>query len=63
GPADQEGLRRGDILVTMDGWKTESIENLMYVLKQEDVRRGDETVFYIIRDGEPFYGNIRIASN
>ncbi|MCP4078974.1 MAG: PDZ domain-containing protein [Planctomycetaceae bacterium] len=63
GPADQEGLRRGDILVTMDGWKTESIENLMYVLKQEDVRRGDETVFYIIRNGEPFYGNIRIASN
>ena len=63
GPADEEGLRRGDVLVTMDGWKTESIDNLKYVLKQENVRQGSETIFYIIRDGEPFYGNVRIASN
>ncbi len=62
GPADREGLRRGDILVTMDGWKTESLENLMYVLGQEDVRRGDETVFYILRNGEPFYGNVRMTA-
>ena len=63
GPADEEGLQRGDVLVTMDGWKTESIENLKYVLKQENVLQGSETIFYIIRDGEPFYGNVRIASN
>ena len=62
GPADREGLRPGDILVTMDGWNTESMDNLIYVLNQEDIRQGGETVFYIIRNGETFYGNIRLAS-
>jgi serine protease Do len=62
GPADREGLRRGDILVTMDGWKTETIDNLIYVLGQADVRQGEETIFYIIRNGEPCYGNVRLAS-
>lgn len=62
-PADRQGLRRGDILVTMDGWKTETVENLMYVMNQEDVRSGAETVFYIVRNGEPFYGHIRMAAS
>ncbi len=62
-PADKEGIRRGDILVAMHGWKTETVDNLKYVLKQPDVRQGNECVFYIIRNKEPFYGNIRAAQN
>lgn len=62
-PAAKEGMRRGDILVAMHGWKTETVENLQYVLERSDVRRGNECVFYIIRDKEPFYGNIQAGEN
>jgi serine protease Do len=61
-PAAREGIRTGDVLVAMHGWRTESIDNLMYVLALPEVAGGDEVVFYIIRAREPFYGNIRIVA-
>lgn len=62
-PAAREGIRPGDILVAMHGWRTESVENLLYVLALKDVAAGNEVVFYVIRNSEPFFGNIRAASN
>ncbi len=62
-PAAREGIREGDILVAMHGWRTESVENLLYVLGLQDVSAGNEVVFYIIRDSEPFFGNIRVAGS
>ncbi len=61
-PAAREGIHEGDVLVAMHGWRTESVENLMYVLALKDVTAGAEVVFYIIRNREPFFGNIRISS-
>ncbi len=61
GPAAKQGIRAGDILVAMHGWRTESIENLLYVLALDDVTSGQEIVFYIIRGSEPFFGNLRVA--
>jgi serine protease Do len=61
-PAAREGIRAGDVLVAMHGWRTESVENLMYVLALQDVASGSEVVFYIIRNRDPFFGNIRISS-
>ena len=61
-PAAREGIQPGDILVAMHGWRTESIENLLYVLALNDVASGDEIVFYIIRNNEPFFGHIRLAA-
>ena len=61
-PAEAEGIIEGDVLVAMHGWKTESIDNLSYVLEQEDVKKKKGFLFYILRDKEPFWGEMRIAS-
>lgn len=59
--ADKEGIMRGDILVAMHGWKTESLENLAYILEQKDVKERNNFMFYILRDKEPFWGQMRVA--
>jgi len=59
--ADKEGIMSGDILVAMHGWKTETLENLAYILDQKDVKENKEFMFYILRDKEPFWGQMRIA--
>lgn len=59
--ADTEGIMPGDILVAMHGWKTESLENLAYILNQQDIKQHGDFMFYILRDKEPFWGQMRIA--
>lgn len=61
-PAEEEGIMPGDILVAMHGWKTESLENLAYVLQRPDVVERKDFMFYIIRDREPFWGQMRVAT-
>ena len=51
----------GDVIVAMHGYKTESIENLTYVLKRSDVLERESFMFYILRDKEPFWGQMRVA--
>ena len=61
-PAEAEGIMPGDILVAMHGWKTESLENLAFVLQRPDVIEQKDFMFYIIRDKEPFWGQMRVAN-
>ncbi len=61
-PAEEEGIMPGDILVAMHGWKTESLENLAFVLQRPDVVERKDFMFYIIRDKEPFWGQMRVAN-
>ncbi len=61
-PAEEEGILEGDIIVAMHGWKTETIENLAFVLGEDVVRNEKEFMFYILRDREPFWGQMRVAS-
>jgi serine protease Do len=61
-PAESEGIMPGDVLVAMHGWKTESLENLAYVLQRPDIVKRQDFLFYILRDKEPFWGQMRIAS-
>lgn len=61
-PAQEAQIMEGDILVAMHGWKTESLENLAYVLQQPDLKSSQQVLFYILRDREPFYGQMRVAS-
>ena len=60
-PAEDEGILAGDIIVAMHGWKTETIENLSFVLGEDVVRDQGDFMFYILRDKEPFWGQMRIA--
>ena len=61
-PAEREGMMPGDILVAMHGWKTESLENLAYILQREDIVKRENFMFYILRDKEPFWGQMRVAN-
>ena len=61
-PAEAEGIMPGDILVAMHGWKTESLENLAYILQRPDIKQRKNFMFYILRDKEPFWGQMRVAS-
>ncbi len=61
-PAESEGIMMGDVIVAMHGWKTETIENLAYILEREDINKQNNFMFYILRDNEPFWGQIRVAS-
>lgn len=60
-PAESEGIVPGDIIVAMRGYKTESLENLAYVLQRTDVAQQKSFMFYILRDKEPFWGQMRVA--
>lgn len=61
-PADAEGIMAGDILVAMHGWKTESLENLAYILQRPDIAKQKSFMFYILRDTEPYWGQMRVAN-
>jgi serine protease Do len=60
-PAERENLRVGDVLVAMAEWKTESIDNLEYILRNPDIQSRKYFKFYIFRNTEPLYGQIRLA--
>jgi len=60
-PADSEGILEGDVLVAMAGYKTESLENLQWVLEQPDLQSQSSFMFYILREKEPFWGKMRVA--
>jgi len=60
-PADSEGILEGDVLVAMAGYKTESLENLQWVLEQPDLQKQSSFMFYILREKEPFWGKMRVA--
>jgi serine protease Do len=61
GPAAQQGIRRGDVLVGMHVWETISLENLAYILDREDLAKLDPIVFYIVRGSDTLYGHLRLA--
>jgi len=60
-PAQSEGIQPGDVLVAMFGLKTESIDNLAYILDRPEIRRREEFRFYILRQNETFRGQMRIV--
>ena len=60
--ADNEGILPGDILVAMAGFKTESPHNLQWVLAQPALNQKSAFKFYVLRDTEPFWGQMRVAS-
>ncbi len=50
GPADQAGLRRGDLIVELAGREIRDIYDLMYVLRE--AKPGEETTVVVERGGE-----------
>jgi serine protease Do len=59
GPAAQQGIRRGDVLVGMHKWETISDDNISYILSSDEFRSNQSFKFYILRDGETLFGHMR----
>ena len=61
GPAAEQGIRPGDVLVGMHIWETVSLDNVSYVLNRPDFDSLDPLKFYILRGSETLYGHMRVA--
>ena len=58
-PAAQHGIRRGDILVGMHKWETISDDNVAYILSSAEFKATQPFKFYILRNSDTLYGNMR----
>lgn len=63
GPAAQQGIRRGDILVGMHKWETVSLENVQFILSSQEFARVQPVKFYLLRGTETLYGHLRLSSS
>jgi serine protease Do len=61
GPAAQQGIRQGDILVGVHTWETISLENLAYILSRTDFGTQKTVPFYILRGSKTLSGNLPVA--
>ena len=59
-PAQRHGIRRGDVLVGMHKWETISEDNVAYILNSAEFKATQPFRFYILRNGETLYGNMRL---
>jgi serine protease Do len=62
-PAQRHGIRRGDVLVGMHKWETISEDNVSYILNSAEFKATQPFKFYILRNGETLYGNMRLDSD
>jgi serine protease Do len=62
-PAQEEGIQPGDILVAIHTWRTESLDNLDYILNRPEIVNGEHVRFFILRGNDPLWGQIRMASH
>jgi serine protease Do len=60
-PAAREGIRSGDILVGLHKWETTSLDDLAYILESEEFSNAQPAKFYILRNGETLFGQLRIT--
>jgi serine protease Do len=61
--AAEQGVREGDLLVRMHRWKTDSEQDLRYIVDRADsLARAGQVKFYIVRGTDTFFGNLEVAS-
>ena len=62
GPANRNGIRRGDVLVGLHEWETVSIDNVRFVLEHPQLSRFSPVKFYILRNRETLFGHLPVSS-
>ncbi|MDA0254062.1 MAG: trypsin-like peptidase domain-containing protein [Planctomycetota bacterium] len=58
GPAAEQGIRKGDILVGLHVWETIAMDNLSYILQKADEEHLNPIKFYVLRGRETLFGHI-----
>ena len=66
GPAERQGIQRGDVLLGMHEWETVSPENVDYILNRPDFSQFEPLKFYILRasdrGSEVLYGHMAVSA-
>lgn len=60
-PADRQNIKAGDVLVGMHVWETVSLENLGYVMGQDEFEKGQPVKCYILREDRTHYTYLPVA--
>lgn len=58
GPAAEQGIRKGDILVGLHVWETIAPDNIAYILEKADQEHLNPIKFYVLRGRETLFGHI-----
>lgn len=60
GPAEQQGIRPGDVLVGMHGWETASEQDMRYIVSLPRLSEMGPIKFYLLRGTDTLYGHLRV---
>ena len=58
GPAAEQGIRAGDILVGLHVWETIAIDNIAYILDRAEEDHLNPIKFYVLRGRETLFGHL-----
>jgi serine protease Do len=58
GPASEQGIREGDILVGLHIWETVAVDNIAYILDKADTDHLNPIKFYVLRGRETLFGHL-----
>ncbi|MBM4023516.1 MAG: PDZ domain-containing protein, partial [Planctomycetes bacterium] len=58
GPAAEQGIRAGDILVGLHVWETIALDNVVYILDRSVEDHLNPIKFYVLRGRETLFGHI-----
>ena len=58
GPAAEQGIREGDILVGLHVWETIAVDNVGYILDKAGEEHLNPIKFYVLRGRETLFGHI-----
>lgn len=61
-PAAEEGFEVDDILLGLDRWETGSVEDVEYAINHGQRQKPGSVRYYIVRDGERYYGRINLPA-
>ena len=61
--AAMHGLESGDILLGIRNWQTASMNDLDFILRQDEVRSGEQSQFFIVRAKKTMIGTLQLASS
>ena len=58
GPASEQGIREGDILVGLHIWETVVPDNISYILEKAEEEHLNPIKFYVLRGRETLFGHL-----
>lgn len=61
GPAAEQGIREGDILVGMHRWETASEQDIRYIVTRSNIDELGSVKFYLLRGEETLFGHLTVA--